>query len=114
MRLLKLKAPFLALILAVLAVVVLQALSIAVGYALRPETSVNLLDRTIQLFYMPAWILTFLCMPSRYFDKGVEPSVLLWIVAVFFALTQWFLIFLAGIGIYRHFHKRHHEDFQAG
>jgi hypothetical protein len=80
MRLLTYKTPVLALIFSIVAIVLLQAFSMAVDFVMRPDTSLNLFDRTIQFFYMPAWTVTFLCLPSRFFEQGNEP--------------------------YRHFHKR--------
>jgi hypothetical protein len=113
MRVLNLKTPVLALILAVAAEALLQALSMAVGFALRPETSINLLDRCLQIFYFPAEIIAFLCLPSSSFDKGSDHGIQIIVVFILFALIQWYLIFLAGIGTYRHFHKKHHEDIRA-
>jgi hypothetical protein len=113
MRLLKLKTPVLALILSIAAVALLRALSMVVGFAYYPATSINLLDRSLELFYFPAELLAFLCLPSSAFIKGVPPLVLMEVVSAFFALVQWYVILLVSIGLYRHFHKRHRDDIQA-
>ena len=60
-------------------------------------------------FYMPAELATFLCSPSSQFEKGSLP-VQGFPFFYLFALVQWYLIFLAGILIYRHFYKTKGRD----
>jgi len=55
-------------------------------------------------FYIPADLASFLCVPVSHFEKGSLP-VPGFPFFYLFALVQWYLIFLAGIPIYRHFHK---------
>ena len=114
MRLLKLKTSVLAIILAVAAFVVLRAGSMAIAYALSPETSLNLFDRALAVFYWPADTLTFLCLPTSVYYKGHESLVSVEVVPALAALLQWYLIFLAGIGSYRHFYRRRHEGVPTG
>jgi hypothetical protein len=103
MRLLTLKTPVLALILAFVVVVMLLVVSLAVNFALSPETEVNALDRALEFFHMPAYAVAFLCLPSSWFDKGHEPMVLPRVVLCLVPVLQWYAIFLGGIGCYRHF-----------
>ena len=105
MRLLKLKTPLLALILAIIAFALLQAISMAVGSALSPQTRVNMFDRAWRFFYLPADTLAFLCLPGSFFHEGLQPVAVMEAVYGLCALLQWYLIFLAGIGLLRHHHK---------
>jgi 5-carboxymethyl-2-hydroxymuconate isomerase len=108
MRLLTLKTPLLALILSVLASVLIRAISLAAGFVLNPQTSVNLFDRALGAFYWLADTLTFLCLP-RLYHKGRGSLMSAEMVPDLGALLQCYLIFFAGIGWYRHLHRSRHE-----
>jgi hypothetical protein len=104
MRILKLKTPVLALYLAGLAAPSSVLLFNAVQFALRPRASMNAFDWLFIAFYTPASLAAFLCEPSSNYEKGLRAHGFpFWII---FAMIQWYLIFLVGLGIYRHFHKK--------
>jgi hypothetical protein len=108
MRLSKLKAPVLALILAVAALALSFGLSYVVGLVWHStaDDQTNPLDRFLGSLYHPAEMLALRCMPSS-IDLRTSGGWGLFIVIVcIFILIEWYLIFLAGIGIYRHLSKR--------
>jgi hypothetical protein len=106
MRLLKLKTPLLALIFAVVALPLSFGLSALVDFVSRPQTSVGLLERCLWVFYYPAEVLAFLCLPGSSFEKGSEQPIQMLAVFIPFALLQWYLIFLIHIGVYRNYTRK--------
>jgi hypothetical protein len=101
MRIFKLKTPLLALLLALFAL----AASVSAGFAIHSDLSVA--GRILTWFYRPTEWAQSLCLPSSYFEKGFDGGRFLFPASFFlFGLLQWYLIFLVGIGIYRHFQRR--------
>jgi hypothetical protein len=61
-------------------------------------------------FYVPADLAASLCLPISQFEKGSLPVQGVPFLFYLFAFVQWYLIFLAGILIYRHFYKTKGRD----
>jgi hypothetical protein len=108
MRLLKLKAPVLALILAVAALALSFGLSYVVGLVWHSTShdQTNPLDRFLGNLYHPAEMLALRCLRGSIDLRTSVGWGLFIVVGCIFILIEWYLIFLAGIGIYRHFSKR--------
>ena len=104
MRILKLKTPVLALLLAI-AALLLTLISIPVMNFLQ----VDLLFWTWQCLYFPSELAADLCSSGDQFLKGVIPKPEFPFFFLF-AFLQWYLIFFIGIGVYRHYHKKGRDE----
>jgi hypothetical protein len=105
MRIFKLKTRWLALIMAATALLLSGVLSVVHDYAVGPHWGTTLFDECFRAFNTPAISISILCLPSSALEEGGQPLIVLPVYFVFFVL-QWYLIFFAGIGIYRHFSRR--------
>ncbi len=103
MRLLNLKAPVLALVLAIAALV----LSVVLSYCIR-------IPEQIFMFYYPAIILSGLCAPSSFPDTNCGAylydhhcgATFFWFFLWLFSFLQWYSIFLIFIHFFRRYkHK---------
>ena len=113
MRLSNYKAPWSALVLALAFLVLSFALVVISNWLVWPDWGSTLLQRILWFLYVPAGIGMFLFLPDSSFDKGSLHPIQIPVVFLLFALIQWYLIFLAGIGIYRWFHRKHDEKVSA-
>ena len=100
MRILKLKAPVLALLLAS-AALLLTLLFIPVMNFLQ----IDLLFLIFAYFYFPAELAVFLCSSDDQLLKGVVPKPE-FPFFLLFVFLQWYLIIFVSIVIYRHYHKK--------
>jgi hypothetical protein len=113
MRLSKYKAPWLALVLELVVLVLSFVLLVIAKWVVWPDWSSTLSVRILCFLYAPAGFATFLCLPDSSFEKGMFQPVQILVVFLLFALVQWYFIFLGGIGVYRHFYRKTHENIPA-
>ena len=105
MRIYKLNTSLKALLLAHIAF----AVSFGLGFFILAN---SVAGQVLTLFYAPTEYFQNICLPSTYFKKGMGPidvgmsdRFLECFCFYFFGLVQWYLLFLVGIGIYRHLSK---------
>jgi hypothetical protein len=113
MHLSKYKAPWLALVLELVVLVLSFVLLVIAKWVVWPDWSSTLSVRILYFLYAPAGFATFLCLPDSSFEKGMFQPIQILVVFLLFALIQWYFILLGGVGIYRRFHRKHHENIPA-
>jgi len=107
-RLLKLKTPVLALVFSVVA----EALSFIVAVLARtandPDNPV-IATRFLDWFHqLPFWLVeSFFETFKPFYDSESFPAQLTRLVLeILFSVAQWYLIFLVGIGLFRHLYRK--------
>jgi len=107
-RVLKLKTPLLALVLSVAAEVLLILLALAARIASPPDRPVLASQFFGWFHWLPDWLVWSSMRVFKPFHdiQSFQAQFTCTLMFIFFALTQWYLIFFVTIGLYRPFHSK--------
>ena len=107
-RVLKLKTPLLALVCSIAAEVLLFGVALAARFASPPHSPV-LASRFFGWFHwLPDWLVwSSMGVFKPFHDiESFQAQLTCTLMFIFFALVQWYLVFLVGMGLFRRFYRK--------
>ena len=107
-RILNLKTPLLSLVLAVTAEVLLFVAALLAGRTNSPDQPVLAAQFFGWFHRLPDWLtMSFMAAFKPFHDiRSVQAQITVTLMIVFFALLEWYIVFLIGIGLFRKFYHR--------